>query len=325
MKEQDDSLTKLKELLIDSTALAYFDPNKQTTIYVDASPVGLGAILTLKHPDGQKVITYASKALSPVEQRYSQTEREALAVVWACEHFHVYILGVPVTVVTDHKPLLGIYGKTSSRTSALLERWCLHLIPYDMMLTYEPGHRNPADYMSRHPNNVHDTDCRATKVAKEYIQLITEEAKQTVTDLEDLIAESNSDETLSTVRDALTYGKWPTTNTDPDVKRYSDIKDELTITRNGIILRSHRICVPKNLQKEVVDLAHRGHQGMTRIKQLLREKVWFPGIGRIPEEKVKNCFPCQAVTPQNTREPIQVTLTNHPWDQVSCDFADVGN
>ena len=217
------------------------------------------------------MITYASKALSPVEQRYSQTEREALAVVWACEHSYVYIFGAPVTVVTDHKPLLGIYGKASSRTSARLERWCLRLIPYDMTLTYEPVHQNPADYISRHPNNANDTDCRATRAAEDYIQLITEEAKPTVTDLEDLIAESNSDETLSIVRDTLTYGKWPMTNTDPDIKLYSDIKD------------------------------------------------------RIAEEKVKNCFPCQAVTPQHTCEPTQVTLTNRPWDQVSCDFADVGN
>ena len=243
------------------------------------------------------MITYASKALSPVEQCFSQTEHEALAVVRACEHFNVYIFGVPETVV----------------------------IPYDMMLMYEPGHRNPADYMSGHPNNVPDTDCRAIKIAEDYIQFIMEEAKPTVTDLKDLIAESNSDKTLSIVRDLLTYGKWPMTNTDPDVKLYCDINDELTITQNGIILRSHRICVPKNLQKEVVDLAHRGNQGMTRTKQLLREKIWFSGIDRIAEEKVKNCFPCQAVTPQNTREPIQVTLTNHPWDQVSCDFTDVGN
>ena len=58
-----------------------------------------------------------------------------------------------MTAVTDHKPFLRIYGKASSRTSARLERWCLRLIPYDMTLTYEPRHRNPADYMSRHPNN----------------------------------------------------------------------------------------------------------------------------------------------------------------------------
>ena len=109
---------------------------------------------------------------------------------------------------------------------------------------------------------------------------------------------------------SVTYGKWPTTNTDPDVKLYCDIKDELTIKQNGTILRSHRICVPKILQKEIVDIAHCGHQGMTKTKQLLREKVWFPSMDRIAEEKVKNCFSCQAVTPQNTCEPIQVTLTN---------------
>ena len=72
------------------------------------------------------MIAYASKALSPVEQCYSQTERNALVVVWASEHFHVYIFGAAVTVVTDHKPLLRIYRK-ASRTSARLEWWCLHL------------------------------------------------------------------------------------------------------------------------------------------------------------------------------------------------------
>ena len=53
--------------------------------------------------------------------------------------------------------------------------------------------------MSRHPNNIPDTGCRATKIAEDYVQLITVEAKPTVTDLKDLIAESNSDEMLSIV------------------------------------------------------------------------------------------------------------------------------
>ena len=118
-----------------------------------------------------------------------------------------------------------------------------------MMLTYVPGYQNPADYMSRHPNNVPDTNCRASKIAEDYIQLITEEAKRTIMDLKDLIEESNKP--LSILRDAQTYRKWLKANTDPDVKLYCDIKDELTIMQNGIILMSHRICVPKNLQKEV--------------------------------------------------------------------------
>ena len=47
---------------------------------MDASPVGLGATLTQKKRDGHIPVTHISRSLSPVEQRYSKTEREALAV-----------------------------------------------------------------------------------------------------------------------------------------------------------------------------------------------------------------------------------------------------
>ena len=47
------------------------------------------------------------------------------------------------------------------------------LIPYSITLMYEPGHRNPADYILQHPNYVPDTDCSATKIAEDYIQFIT--------------------------------------------------------------------------------------------------------------------------------------------------------
>ena len=143
-----------------------------------------------------------------------------------------------------------------------------------------------------------------TKIAEDYIQLITEEAKPTVTNLKDLIALSKSDATRNIAQWTLTYGKWPMTNTDPDVNLYCNIKDELTIMQNGIILRSHSTCTPKSLQKEVVDIARCGHQSMTRTKQLLREKVCFSSMDRITEEKVKNCFPYQAVTPKDTYKPI---------------------
>ena len=50
------------------------------------------------------VISYASKGLSDVERRYSQTEKEALGIVWVCERFHVYLYGVDFERWTDHKP-----------------------------------------------------------------------------------------------------------------------------------------------------------------------------------------------------------------------------
>lgn len=77
--EQDVAFNKLKLLLSSDTLIAYYNPNKMVELIVDASPVGLGAILTQEN----KVVAYASRSLSSIESRYSQTEREALGIVWA--------------------------------------------------------------------------------------------------------------------------------------------------------------------------------------------------------------------------------------------------
>ena len=83
------ALHQLKCSLTSDGVMAYFDPHKKTVLFVDASPVGLGAMLT----QSGKVISYASKALSSVERRYSQIEREALAITWGCHYFRMYLLG----------------------------------------------------------------------------------------------------------------------------------------------------------------------------------------------------------------------------------------
>ena len=59
----------------------------------------------------RRVIGYGSRSLTDIETRYSQMEREGLAVVWACEHFDVYVRGKPFTIYTDHKPLDYIWKK----------------------------------------------------------------------------------------------------------------------------------------------------------------------------------------------------------------------
>lgn len=58
-----------------------------------------------------------------------------LAVVWAAEHFHLYVYGAQFTIITDQKPLIGIFSK---QASAGIERWKLRLMPYDCNLIYRP-------------------------------------------------------------------------------------------------------------------------------------------------------------------------------------------
>ncbi len=81
--------------------MSYFNPAQETKVIVNASPVGLRGLLA---QDG-KVISYVNRALSDVETRYSQTEREMLVIVWALEHFYLYLYGSEFTIVTNHKPL----------------------------------------------------------------------------------------------------------------------------------------------------------------------------------------------------------------------------
>ena len=95
----------MKTLLTNVPVLAFYNPNAETNILVDASPHGLSAILTQKQQGEFKPIAYGSRVLTETEWQYSQTKREALAVIWACQYLHYYVYESVFTVTTDHKPL----------------------------------------------------------------------------------------------------------------------------------------------------------------------------------------------------------------------------
>ena len=95
------------------------------------------------------MIAYASRALTPTEQRYAQVEREALAIVYGVEHFRLYLYGAPdFELETDNKPLELIYRNPRSRPPARIERWLLRLADYNFTVKHLPGKENPSDYMS---------------------------------------------------------------------------------------------------------------------------------------------------------------------------------
>ena len=135
-KPQEDTFNLLKRSLRENTVTQYYDPKKATEIIVNTSPVGLGAILVQDTKDERVVISYASRALTPVEQSFSQTEQEALAVAFGCERYHLYVMGSRFTVVTDHKPLVSIYNNPQSYPPARIKLWTLHLQRYNMTVVY---------------------------------------------------------------------------------------------------------------------------------------------------------------------------------------------
>ena len=154
--------------------LAYFERNAPITLVADASPVGLGAVLLRGQGGINIVIAYGHRSLSEVESRYSQTKWEALGVVWACEHFKMYLLGSKFCLITDHMLLALIYSNARSKPTPQLERWSLMLRPYDFQVVYKPGASNIADPMSRLP--VSSNLPEVTDHAKDYIGMLRVDA-----------------------------------------------------------------------------------------------------------------------------------------------------
>ena len=144
----DNSFTQLKQQLCAAPILAYPQFDRMFTLYTDASDVGLGAVLAQNDDTGvERVVAYASRALSERERRYATTEKEALAIHYATEHFRLYLLGRRFKIVIDHSALKWL---SSIEPKGRLGRWIMDLQEFQFFVEHRAGkiHQN-ADALSR--------------------------------------------------------------------------------------------------------------------------------------------------------------------------------
>jgi hypothetical protein len=114
-EECQAAFNSLKEAITRAPVLAYPDFDLDFTLETDASVKGLGAVLMQRHSDQTlHPVAFASHSLSPAEKNYSITELETLAVVLAVQHFHAYLYGHNVVVVTDHLTVNSNLGAPSN-------------------------------------------------------------------------------------------------------------------------------------------------------------------------------------------------------------------
>ena len=102
--EQQSAFESIKQVITSLPVLAYFYKTKKHTIQCNASLKGLGAVLLQE----LKPVMYVSRALTETEKRYSNIERELLAIVFALKRLNHYTLGRTITVQSDHQPLQSI-------------------------------------------------------------------------------------------------------------------------------------------------------------------------------------------------------------------------
>lgn len=151
----EESFHKLKFFLTSEPVLRTPDFDLPFHLQVDASGVGIGAVLlqpapphTVLHP-----VAYFSMKLKPHQCKYSTIEKEALALVTAVKKFECYLQLAPhkIRVFTDHNPLTFIRKMRNSNQRIL--RWALALQPYQLDIHHIKGADNIlADALSRHPS-----------------------------------------------------------------------------------------------------------------------------------------------------------------------------
>ena len=153
------------------------------------------------------MVAYASRSLTDVERRYSQTEREALGLVWGCERFHVYLYGMDLTLLTDRKPLEVIYS-TSSHNSARKERWVLRLQLHRFRVQYVSGKQYIAYSLSRPTGK--DELRISSDDAEEFIRFVAEASAPVAIPIreEEEEEESAVDPEMSRLRECISTGDW---------------------------------------------------------------------------------------------------------------------
>ncbi|XP_053686360.1 uncharacterized protein K02A2.6-like [Sabethes cyaneus] len=306
----------------------YFDEIDKTILYADASPWGLGAVLVQvsRTSERQRIIACASKSLTSAECRYPQLHREALAIVWSMERFAYYLLGRRFILRSDSEALMFMNNKKGGkdigkRIMSRTEGWLLRTDHFWYEFEHVAGCDNIADAVSRigiqrdDPQYGTDTEshelCSVTanpgSISDQLLALTIGQVRE----------ELLKDEELQTVMTWLSKNeKWPA-----DIQKYQPFQKKLYL-QGEILMKEEKMVLPSALRKRALRLAHRSHPGMSTMKNILRQGLWWLGMDREVEEFVKSCPECQLVTSYSHPPPITMTeMPTNPWDYVSMDFS----
>ncbi|XP_033212095.1 uncharacterized protein LOC117169706 [Belonocnema kinseyi] len=146
--KQEQAFTTVKHLLTTAPILACPNFRSPFQLETDATDTGLGAVLTQNINGENFVISFASRSLNSTERKYSASEKECLAVVWAIRKFRPYSEGYSFKVITDHIALK--WHHNLKNPTGRLARWALELLEYDYEIMYRKGSLNHVpDALSR--------------------------------------------------------------------------------------------------------------------------------------------------------------------------------
>jgi len=299
-----------KQLLLKSSLLIHYDPTKEIIVHTDASPVGVACVLNHKivNSDGttsERPVLFASSSLTPAQQRYSQLDREALAIIFAVTKLRKYLWGRTFTLVTDNQPIRHILSPDKGVpivSSYRLQHWAAILPAYKYRMEHrKANYLSVLDALSRLPlpiNVIEANDyCTPDSLPLNFVSIAEATTKDPI---------------LSKVFDFTLQG-WPPHLNDPALNTYFKLRFSLSIDKN-LLLMSNRVLIPLALQAKVLALLHDGHPGIVRMRLLARSSVWWPSINADIDTYAQNCTPCAAVSFK------EIDKCTYPWRKTLAPF-----
>lgn len=319
---QEDAFGKIKESIAQAPTLAIYDPARVTKITSDASNFGLGcALLQKQDDDNYRPIAFASRTLSETERRYAPIEKEALGLVWACEKFSDYIIGLPVIIETDHQPLVTIFSEKKDINSLTprLQRFRIRMMRYNVVVQYLPGKRMiTADTLSRKPvgRAIQEEELPDTST---FVNSVISSLPFSDKKLEELKQQQALDKTCEKLI-CYTQKGWPEKSRVPqELLSFWSFRHTLTVVQ-GLLLYGSRLYIPPSSRKDMLEKLHSGHFGIGKSRRFAQQAIWWPGLSNEIEDLVKSCKKCveQQV---NHHEPLMPTeLPSRPWQKVGADL-----
>ena len=139
--------------------------------------------------------------------------------------------------------------------------------------------------------------------------------------MKSIVEATSKDTILQDILKIMSQNSWENHKDRPAIKPYYLVKHELSKVK-GLLLRCKQIVIPEKLQQYVITAADSmGHFGMTRTKQMLRAKYWFPRLNAMIEDTISRCYQCQLSTADPKQEPVEPSeIPESAWHTLSIDF-----
>ena len=287
--------------------LTSYELKQPATLTTDASEKAIAGILT---QNGRPVM-FVSRVLTSAEQRYSNVEREALAVVWSVLRLKQLLLGRHFYLITDHKPLTKIYGGSLPKVvSNRLIRWAMLLQRFDFSIQHQPGTSiSHADALTR-------------------LQLLSDESTEedivinnAADDISDpwrttLQQATASDDLAQSIVHRVQTNDW--TSLHPTEKLFFRIRNELTV-ENHLLYKSGKCFMPWRVRKDVFNDSHTLHTGIQSTINRIKLSTWWPSLRSDVRKWIKLCPECARLRP-STDKKLNPWPRNDVFERVHADW-----